>query len=259
MTTRFAARWSMCAIALAGALVLAMATSAQAAKVVTVYQLMSHPDGTAAPPTYGLRLDNLYLQTPTSGSASNTVGGTTTFGFVDVKLTVTEDTVSGDISININGDVNGGVDIGGGYGYGAGDYTINFDYDFNVQASGGGWLVSPQDAGNQGTITAGAGITDIDQGTTWTFYEEEGTGNPFKFVPDGHRLTGDDSTFVGRGWVTYDSGGTGVGGAQDWLFKAPVDPEITLVPVPAAAWMGLSLLGTMGGVRVLRSSKRDRG
>ena len=62
----------------------------------------------------------------------------------------------------------------------------------------------------------------------------------FLWLPDGHRLPGDDTSLVGRGWVDPLSG---FSGANDFLFTGVVVPE------PGAfALLGIGLIG-LGAIR----------
>ena len=239
---------------------LAIVTTAQAAIEIKTFTVIDHPDGAALPPPYGLRLDNLFDVTPESGSVTPGPGtsGVTTFSFVNVQATVTTNTTTGDISVNIAGDVHGGRDTGGGYGFGEGDYAIDFTYSANVSPDGNGWKVSPMSSSNQGTIEFLSGSSAIAAGTTWRLYEQENNaGNTFVFKDDYHRLSGTGlplDTFVGRGWLDYTIGGTSV--TQDWLFIAPDQPSLIIVPVPAAAPMGLAGLVMMGMCVIKRYRRR---
>ena len=230
-----------------GALVLGTGF-AQASTVVTTFRLGDHPAGSAAEPFYGLRLDNLFDVAPDAGTgaiAPGANGGVTSFSFsesrpddTNVKLTVTDSTsMGGEITLNIAGRAYGGEDDGSDYGFGEGFYNIDFTYGFNVLEGDGGWMIDPQSASNTGTITA-EGNGDVKSGTTWTFYEQVITSNPFLFVPDGHRLSGNSSAFVGRGWVTYNEDGSNFRGVQDWLF--------VVVPTPSAALAAIPMLGMIG-------------
>ena len=49
--------------------------------------------------------------------------------------------------------------------------------------------------------------------------EQNGSGFAFLFLADGHRIDGDDSTPVGRGWLQPP------GSTDDWLVQAALIPE----------------------------------
>lgn len=208
--------------ALMGAFICASAGFASAG-VVGEFALSDHPDGSAAPPPYGLRLDGIFG------------GGATTFSFVDVTLTVSEDDMTGDLSINIAGEVFGGEVSGGSYVGGGDSYTVNFDYITGVESYNGGWRVVGTNPMNTGTLTPTAGSPD----SIYTLTDDN--SNAFVFAPDGHRLSGDNSSWVGRGWMTPNSDGTGVGGSQDWLFVG--------TPIPAPGTFALAGLGMLAGAR----------
>lgn len=220
------------------------------------FALANHPDGNAKPPAYGLRLDELFLQAPTAGNLTNPVGGTTTFSFDPAdgaSMTVTTSVVGLDIQINISGTVYGGVDTGVAYGFGEGLYDVNFTYRMNVSETAGpdgGHTVAAINAMNNGTITAQAGITGVDAGTFWTFYDQSNGTYTFKLLADGHRLGGFPAILaldplVGRGWVTFNSDGTNTGGTQDWIFLSPEPSSLVLL--------------VMGGIGLFaRRSRRRR-
>jgi len=222
-----------------GVAALAVVIGASSASAAThVFRLSDHPDGNAAPPTYGLRLDNLF--------SAHGVGpsGITTFSFVNVLLTVNDDTaMGGGIDINISGLIYGGVDAGASYGFGEGFYTVDFNYIMGVQPDGDGWRTSPVSASNSGVVTS-LGNGDVAAGEQFFFYEKVSGGMPMQFVPDGHRLAGDNSTWVGRGWHTYDpQGGAGPGGSQDWLFVGHLVPAPAPLALGAAGLAGVMTLG----------------
>ena len=209
----------------AAAVIAALSGVAAATPVTSVFSLSDHPDGNAAPPTYGLRMDGM--------------GGnqTVVFSFVDVQLTVTDSTaMGGDLAININGTVQGGEVVGDAFA----DpelFTLNFDYVSNVEANAGGWRVlGTNNALNTGTIAPLSGGDPAD-----VFTVTDNDDNAFIFAPDGHRLDGDNSTWVGRGWLTVNDDGNDSPGTQDWLFVAEV------VPTP-----GTAALLAFGGLAATR-------
>ncbi|TVQ32265.1 MAG: hypothetical protein EA376_06350 [Phycisphaeraceae bacterium] len=222
-----------------GVACVAVAVGASAASAAThIFRLSDHPDGNAAPPTYGLRLDNMFSAHGAGPS------GITTFSFVDVLLTVNDETaMGGGIDINISGLIYGGVDTGASYGFGEGFYTVDFNYIMGVQPDGDGWKTNPVSATNSGVVTA-LGNADVAAGEQFFFYEKVSGGMSMRFVPDGHRLSGDNSTWVGRGWHTYDpQGGAAGGGSQDWLFVGHLVPAPAPFALCAAGLTGVMILG----------------
>lgn len=188
--------------------------------VIAEYQLGDHPDAANNPPPYGLRLDNMLG----AGVATLSIGYHN-----DTVLTVIDD--GGALSINISGTLHGGVVDGMGGYVSSADYAVDFTYSAFVAASGGGWVVNGIDASNTGTLTNLGDSSVIDLYTT-------GMPDSFLFLPDGHRLSGDNSSWVGRGWITDQTDGSDpLGGTRDWIFTA------TEIPAPGA----LALFG-LGGL-----------
>ncbi|MFQ5492262.1 MAG: PEP-CTERM sorting domain-containing protein [Phycisphaerae bacterium] len=210
--------------------------------------MIDHPDAAQDPPPYGLRLDDLFLQAPVLGNVPNPVGGVTSFSFDPTNggdMTLSVITAGTALNINISGTAFGGVDTGTTYGFGAGLYAIDFTYTMNVTAVpgvDGGWVVSPNNAMNNGTITALAGVADIAEGTSWQLFDQVDSANDaLVFLQDEHRLGGFPALaaldpWVGRGWVTYNSDGTNSSATQDWLFIAIPEPSsLGLLVMGAAA------------------------
>lgn len=147
--------------------------------------------------------------------------------FGDTMLTVYDD--NGDLSINIQGTLWGGVVSGGSY-VSAEAYTIDMTYSVGVADNFGGWVVTGFDAANMGVLTR------VSDNMAWDLFAmTEPSNNAFLFRPDGYRLDMDDDTWVGRGWITDQSDGTDpLNGARDWIFQA------TEVPAPGTAVLALS-------------------
>ncbi len=243
---------------LTSAILLSMFMALPASAINFTTPILNHPDGDVNPPPYGLRLDELFTQTPTSGSLVGGVGGITTFSFdpadgASMSMTVSD--LGGDLEISISGVAKGGVDAGGTYGYGEGLFAIDFTYRMNVEGvpgPDGGWKITPNHAMNNGTITALAGNTDITAGTEWTLWDQvNGDNDSFLVIRDEHRLAGHPGVLaldplVGRGWVTYSPIGQDAPGTQDFLFIADT-------PIPEPASIMLLAAGC-----VLVASRRSR-
>ena len=64
----------------------------------------------------------------------------------------------------------------------------------------------------------------------------------FEFLNDGHRLPGDNTTWVARGWIGPKDGFTGdMGAYNDWLIKE--------VPLPGAVWLFGSGVASLVAIR----------
>lgn len=196
--------------------------------VIAQYDINDHPQGGFAPPVYALRLDNVLGFELASFSADV---------FNDATLTVLQDTNSNDLFIDIAGTFHGGEEVGDEW-ITTFDLSVNFRYSANVVATANGWAVDGFSLLNTGTITR------LDTNETMTWYGMEDVlgdngpaGNAFTFAADGFRIDDDDSSWVGRGWLTTNTDGSPAAApAQDWFFSA------TVVPSPA----GISLLGFAG-------------
>ena len=231
-----------CAVIGAAAIVASTVFASSVQAETLVYQLFNHPDGNAQPPQYGLRLDDLFGGGNTVHFSFDPADGASVF------LTVTDS--GGSITIDIQGTVFGGHDTGTAYSSSnSGLWDLDFSYTLNVSGnSATGWTVSPQSASNAGSITAldnGGGAGGLwDSGYSFDFFEQTGTGNPFIFAPDDHRLLAYPEAgdfLVGRGWLSYDEDyGTASPDTQDWLFIGQ------LIPLPPGVWMaGIGLIGVV--------------
>ncbi len=217
------------------------------------FDLLSHPDGNALPPSYGLRLDGLF-----TGNGSDIW----TFDFDDPSsnMTLTFDDIANTVAIA--GQVFGGLDVNSVYdGTLQGLWDVDFVYQANVTSTAippdfstgpFGIEVTADHASNMGSITPlfsamDGGIT-ITSGVAIELVDKDNGDFSFKFNnTDDHRLAGTGlmgpATYVGRGWLTH-SGGPHIS-ASDWLFIA--DP-IPAVPIPAAIWLFASGLVGLGAV-----------
>tara|TARA_R110002072_G_scaffold137772_2_gene280616 strand:+ start:1571 stop:2245 length:675 start_codon:yes stop_codon:yes gene_type:complete len=193
--------------------------------VIAEFELGDHPDGSAALPYYGLRLDNILAPGVVTLSMDH---------HNNTRMTVIED--NGVLSMHITGTLYGGEISGNAY-VDAQSYEVDFTYALNVSDAGNGWEVNGFDAGNTGTLT------NLDtQAVTDLYSKENGAGLVFAMLADGHRLSGDSSSWVGRGWLTTnDDGSMPASGSQDWLFTA------NKVPAPS----GIAVLG-LGGMIATR-------
>lgn len=213
-----------------------MPTAAQAASLSGTYILGDHPDGNAAPPLYGLRLDGLL-----TGNANHTY----TFSFnpssdpnpadmLNVGVELVYDAIAQ--TINISGTVFGGRDNGGGYASGqSGLWDLDFTYR-NVQEG------SDRLTANTGNGTIRSLDFAVTRGDFNLVAYSGSNSNAFVFER-GHRgFTG----LSGFGWLNHAPTDGGLGGssnhhlvASDWLFTA--DPRLSPgQPVPEP----MTILGT---------------
>lgn len=201
--------------------------------VIAEFDIHDHPQGNLLPPSYALRMDNVFGAFNATFSADIHNNAT---------LTVLQDTVTNDLYIDIVGTFHGGEDLGAGWGA-TFDLEADFRYAANVVAVADGWAINGFSLLNGGTFTR----LDTNETTTWYGMEdatgENGPiGETFRFVEDGWRIDNDDTSWVGRGWFTTNTDGSMMGApAQDWFFTA------TEIPTPS----GLSLIG-IGGIAVCR-------
>jgi hypothetical protein len=218
----------------AAAVAAAAGLAASPAGAQLVFTLQDHPGAMQAPPSYGLRLDNLF--TAIGGPL-----GFTTFSFDHFANTTLTVGPGPNPTITIAGTVYGGVDDGSDYGFGEGAYALQFTYATGVSPSGSGWTASEAPS-NSGSLTALADNNGVPMGTVFplTDKNDPATSLSFLMLQDGHRLTpeqiqGMGDPWVGRGWLMTQ--GTTGGGTTDWLFVA--------VPAPgtALAACGLGVLG----------------
>ncbi|MHA7813315.1 MAG: VPLPA-CTERM sorting domain-containing protein [Phycisphaerales bacterium] len=206
-----------------------LSTSALGGDVILqTFDLFDHPQGQVAPQAYGLRLDSVGPDDPMTFSFGNSQANSTmTLQVVDT---------GSNIEIRMFGTVTGNSATGGTI-----SNTFTVDVSYVVDAVTGGWEDNNSANGSViGSIVGdfGSGVESIDlSGKT------DGS-DTFRFLSDGWRISGDSSTWVGRGWVMPE--GSSGGNTNDWLFQA------ALVPLPPAAWGGLAMLGGIAAARRFR-------
>ncbi len=215
---------------------LAAASVVAASAHAATYKLADHPDGTANPPPYGLRLDGLF--------ASAGQNGTTTFSFDAFGDTIMKviDTGSG-TKITITGTVYGGRDTGTGLGYGEGAYAFSFTFMENVVNEVNGHSVTAISAMNSGSLVALGDNNGVAMGTTYNLFENSNGTHTFQFLTDGHRLAGTElegrtDIFVGRGWLGVQ--GNSTSGTRDLLFVGQVIPSPLAGGIAGVGLMGLA-------------------
>ena len=215
-------------------LCLSISHAAQAISVGT-YNMHNHPDGSAADPLYGLRLDGLL-----TGNTNEIY--TFDFDHTSSAMTLTYD----GSSVVIDGVAYGGQDAGAA-GYVAGTtaiWNIHFEYHVGLSQPGtdGGLsdVFVDADFANFGSLSSGLGsfeLTDKSDNSGLSFRLGDINGA-------GHR--GYDG-ISGFGWLRHGDDCTSETPScanipySDWLFT------VTPVPVPAAFWLfGSAILGLVG-------------
>ncbi|MFK7894730.1 MAG: PEP-CTERM sorting domain-containing protein [Myxococcota bacterium] len=186
--------------------ILAALVCSTSASAIT-YQLLDHGYG-ALGPDYGLRVDSAGEVFSVEIGSANIIldwdGGST----ATISGTLNANTASG----------NGGVGP---------TWTVNYVLT-GVTASGGGFVA-----------TGGSGVlTDPSANDTALVAEINGSGYAFQLLADGHRLPGDNSSLVARGWLLPPSS------TDDWLVRAAVIPE-----PGTALLLGLGLAALSGARR----------
>lgn len=233
MISRFALR---CACGGLVALASFAGIASGAVIVPGTYQLHNHPDGSASPPQYGMRLDELF----------NATGNHDTFTFdFDAPGSNMRLYYDGS-SITIYGQSFGGRDTGSGYAADQyrGIYGINFTYTLGVTPMFGGdddLAVVMPDMRNFGTITP-----PVATGSGAIGLADKGIGGyNFRFGDEdndaGHRGF---SGISGWGWLIHHWPGAAHVEASDWLFTAE------LIPTPG--------VGVLVGLGALVATRRRR-
>lgn len=213
-----------CAIVGLGAI---SATALGGDVILNTFDLFDHPSGAIDPQAYGLRLDGLGVEDPMTFSFGDSQANSTmTLQVVDTG-SQTEIRMFGTVTGN---SANGGTDFG--------SFSLNVTYI--VDAVANGWEDNNSASGVmvgtlEGDFGSGNEVVDL-------FGKSDGS-DAFRFLADGHRIGGDNSSWVGRGWLLPNNM---MGDTNDFLFQG------ALVPLPAAAWGGLAMLGGIAAARRFR-------
>ena len=148
-----------------------------------LYQIHDHGFGTQGP-DYGLRVDGL------GKIFSTDLGGASVTMFWDGGATAT---LSGLLHDNATTDL----------------WTVNYT------------ITGITAVGTEGfTATGGSGtLTDPLLNVTVLTAEQNNSGSAFDFLADGHRIPGDSTTAVGRGWLLPPNS------VDDWLIRGELIPE----------------------------------
>ena len=197
------------------------------------YKLHNHPDGSARPPLYGARFDELYNATNDHDIF--------TLDFDDITSNMRLTINAARTEIHIFGNARGGRDNGTAFANDQylGNYHLDFLYHLGVAQSPGDddIQVNTPDMRNSGTITTPLGTIHLTDKAMDAFAfrlgDEDDAGSPTG--GPGHRGFAGIS---GWGWMNYlNAAGAVVPHIEstDWLFTANYE-----IPAPgAAALMGL--------------------
>lgn len=216
---------------LAAMAALSIVSNAYAAAIVPgIYQLQNHPDGSARPPLYGMRLDELV----------NVTGGHDVFTFdfnhanSDMRLAYDGST------IHIYGQAFGGRDAGTNYSPTcSGLWEIDFTYTAVVAnaPADDDLRVTGADGANTGTIKSLSAMTCLAANTVIGLSDFGMGGYKFRLGDEdndlGHRGYNGIS---GWGWMNH--GGRSHVASSDWLFTAiyhSPEPGTMLILVLGAA------------------------
>lgn len=202
-------------VLLPAAIAAAAIAAPASASIIAEFALSDHTGGNVSPPVYGMRLDGF-------------LGGITGFSFGQFNnTTLVVDDDLGNLRITISGTVWGGEIANHAYTNPAA-YDVEFVWVDGVVATADGWRVEGNSLNNKGTLIPMSGLG------TEVLTITDNFNNSFIFEADGDRLPNDDTTWVGRGWITTNPDGSSTGGAQDWLFIG--EP----IPTPASGAMMLA-------------------
>ncbi len=218
----------LCAVALGVAL---CARPGTASLITTgVYQLSNHPGGSAAPPGYGLRLDELFDVT------SEHDRFTFDFDHPDASMSLTYD----GMQVHITGMAFGGLDIGDAYHPDpALTSLVLLDFTYTVTTfpfNDDDLLVNTPSNTNSGTIIW------LDTGEVINLYDRANMdGFTFRFG-DGQDNGGyrGFNGISGWGWLDHHQPGIHIK-ASDWFFTA--------TPMPGAPVLAMLGTGVLLGCR----------
>ncbi len=222
------------------------------ASIKRSYILNDHPGGSENPPPYGLRLDGLAgttgVVTFSFDGESNSDVSDPGFEWKQMRLDYYD---NGDV--HIFGNIYGGEVNESSREYEGNFGTFELDYWYYGATEDGDKLTADVGSSNGAGDFNGGSLTaiDIDNGSftnsdSFSLIDKakSGTTQSFLFDSDGHRLTGDSTTFVGRGWhrfATSSDGNSNASGYRDFLFTANAVPE----PTTLVVWsmLGLGCIG----------------
>lgn len=189
-----------------------------------LFVLHDHPDGTLAPPQYGLRIDDLL------GTGRWTFSFDYSDGDEDAYVTLACDETAG--TMRIQGRAYGGQVVNNAWSQDSrGWIDIDFTYASNFSIkddcgalSGDDYYVTSESLSNAGTITLdGWGGNQV-----FAFTDRSGENNGCSFIFDNDEdakgdpsIASDPATWSGSGWLQ-----PATNGSRDWLFtgeKVPIN------------------------------------
>jgi len=234
-----------------------LATSFAQAGTIT-YEMLNHPNGAAAQPHYGLRLDGLY-----SGNSSHIW----TFDFEDSRIASNNrmQLVYDDVadSLTISGQAWGGLDIGSSYDpSNSGLWEISFVYADNVTEvfDAGqfvGYRVTAESGNNRGYVQSLFTSGVVTSGDTIGMTDEQGSHKySFQFVNNSDSknnggIAGNPNLFSANGWMNHSINPIDLNQwnnqghiySSDWLSTGTIG---TPRPVPEPASAAIFACGALG-------------